>query len=364
MHDSSTNITSLNETEKNGYSFSFFSSIRYVKRCYQELVNAERKLFGERLYGKLEQRDVPVSLSNSSIHTVTLKEDNTIYPDDNIPLVLVHGFAAGVALWSKNLEILARKRIVHAFDLLGFGRSSRPDFDTDATLAELEYVQSIEDWRKHMGIEKMILVGHSFGAFLCSSYALEHPSRVRHLVLLDPWGFSEKPPKSERHINVPAWMKAVGTVVSLFNPLATLRASGSLGPYLVRKLRPDLGFRYGTEDSHSIYDYIYQCNARNPTGEVAFKNMMSGFAWAKRPMIHRFENLDSNVPVTFIYGSKSWIDSSSAYEIQSNRDKSYLDINIIEHAGHHVYVDNVDEFNATMMDVLDIIKNNRDVNGN
>ncbi|KHN75073.1 Abhydrolase domain-containing protein 4 [Toxocara canis] len=324
---------------------------------FDALAEAESRLLSI-VRANIISRLISVRLACSQIYTITAKGSEA--DESRVPLLFIHGFAAGVGIWAANIDCVAEKRVVHAIDLLGFGRSSRPEFSDDPTLAELQYVQSIEDWRREMNIEKMIIVAHSFGGFLSSSYALEHPERVRHLVLVDPWGFPEKPP-DDRQIRPVGWIRAVATVVSMFNPLSALRAAGPYGAALVKRLRPDLAMRYGATDPDAIYDYIYQCNAQEPSGEVAFSSMSYAFGWARRPMIDRIAALSQDVPLTFIYGSKSWVDSGSGVEVQQQRPNAYVDVQVIRGAGHHVYADRTDAFNDVLRRITEMIDANEDL---
>lgn len=70
---------------------------------------------------------------------------------------------------------MSKDRTLYTFDLLGFGRSSRPKFHGSCEEVEHMFVQSIEEWRKAMSLEKFILIGHSFGGYLVSSYTLKYP---------------------------------------------------------------------------------------------------------------------------------------------------------------------------------------------
>lgn len=96
---------------------------------------------------------------------------------ESTPLVLLHGFGGGVGLWVLNLDDLSQQRPVYAFDLLGFGQSSRPHFSSDAQEAELQFVESIEQWRTTVGLDKIILLGHNLGGYLAAAYALKYPAR-------------------------------------------------------------------------------------------------------------------------------------------------------------------------------------------
>jgi pimeloyl-ACP methyl ester carboxylesterase len=69
------------------------------------------------------------------------------------PIVLLHGFAGALGFWFKNLQAIHAAnpdRDLIAIDLLGFGRSSRPDVEhlQSAEQGEQWWIDSIERWRQ------------------------------------------------------------------------------------------------------------------------------------------------------------------------------------------------------------------------
>lgn len=295
------------------------------------------------------------------------QEDNFIWTlsltqnglENKTPLLLIHGFACGVGLWVMNLDSLSLSRPVYAFDMLGFGRSSRPTFSIDAVMAEQQFVMCIEKWRIAMGLEKFILLGHSMGGYITASYALQHPDRVELLILVDPWGIPERPISLLHRYDMPSWVKFIHSFLRGFNLLAGVRAAGPVGPSLVKRFRSDLRRKYGhfLQDPEFITEYIYHCNAQNPSGEVGFKAMTDESGWAKNPMLSRLSSLHWKVPITFVYGSRSWTNRQPGLQIKYSRLNSFVDVQVIEGAGHHVYADKPEQFNALINRVCESLEN-------
>lgn len=114
-------------------------------------------------------------------------------------LVLIHGLGGGVGLWSKNLAPLCEHfDTIYAFDLLGFGRSSRP-VAPRGTTADLQawWVSSVENWRVALAEDEPVLrrpfevCGHSLGAFVSASYTAAYPANVSRLILAAPVGLHD-----------------------------------------------------------------------------------------------------------------------------------------------------------------------------
>src|SRR4029453_9872135 len=70
------------------------------------------------------------------------------------------------------------------YDQRGRGRSAENVRPHDVTLAS--DIEDLDKVREHFGLERAILLGHSWGAVLALEYALRHPTRVSQLILMNP----------------------------------------------------------------------------------------------------------------------------------------------------------------------------------
>jgi proline-specific peptidase len=111
-------------------------------------------------------------------------------PEGGIPLVCLHGGPGSTHHYFTSLEELAREgRRVVLYDQLGCGSSDRPD-DPDLWTVEL-FVDELRTVREALGLERIHLLGSSWGSMLAIEYALTQPPGLVSLVLNSPPTSSE-----------------------------------------------------------------------------------------------------------------------------------------------------------------------------
>ncbi|KAJ8960137.1 hypothetical protein NQ318_003856 [Aromia moschata] len=110
-----------------------------------------------------------------------------------------------------------------------------------------------------------------------------------------------------------------------FNPLASVRVAGPFGPWLISTVRPDISRKYAAAlNDPTLIRNIYISATHNILAASAFRSMMHGFGWAKNPIVTRIHELNSNIPITLLYGSRSWLDHSVADIVKEKRLHSYF----------------------------------------
>lgn len=95
------------------------------------------------------------------------------------PLVLVHGYLGGAAMWQEQIDFFAGDFDVIAPDLPGFGDSSHLEAP-DSLVGQAEQVL---DFLTDLGIGDFHLLGHSMGGMIAQQLAATATERVTKLVL-------------------------------------------------------------------------------------------------------------------------------------------------------------------------------------
>ncbi|KAG8753559.1 hypothetical protein FRC14_005937 [Serendipita sp. 396] len=347
--------------------------------------------------------------------TPTPTGSNTTEPPPTT--VILHGYGAGLGFFSLNLNALSswvskRGMPVYLLDWIGMGRSSRPTFKVTAKhtdtrqrveQAETFFLDALEEWRTTMGIQKMTLIGHSLGGYLCTAYALKYPQNVSRLVLLSPAGVNagpdtsvpedelqrsrtnpdpadvnkepqvagkadvdavkkeqrerasqhEQQPKQKetltRRLFIHAWEAG-------YSPFGVLRAGGPWAPMLVGRYSSRRFADLDPQHTRDLHHYLLQISLARGSGEYALSHILAPMAHARLPLEYRVNKLPKNLPVTFVYGGHDWMDPEGGNRsVKRLREAGNMasKLVIIPGAGHHVYLDNPDGVDKLLLKEMD-----------
>src|SRR3954454_24118449 len=150
-------------------------------------------------------------------------------------LLLLHGLGCDHTTWEPVIAALSRRYTVIAPDLLGHGRSAKPR--GDYSLAG--YANGMRELLTVLGIDKVTVVGHSFGGGVAMQFAYQFPERTERMILVAPGGLGPEVTPLIRAINLPGFHQAMGvaTLPGIRHVgMAGLRALSATGLPRVRDL--------------------------------------------------------------------------------------------------------------------------------
>jgi len=104
------------------------------------------------------------------------------------PVILLHGGQGSVEFWLYNIGTLATYHCVYALDMVGSGRSDKPQASYSLTYQ----AQFIKDFMDALGIESATLIGNSMGGGAALQFALLFPQWLNKLVLVDSMGLGRE----------------------------------------------------------------------------------------------------------------------------------------------------------------------------
>lgn len=166
------------------------------------------------------------------------------------------------------------------------------------------------------------------------------------------------------------------------SPFSIVRLTGPFGPRFVSGWTSRRFNHLPEEERKTLHEYAYSLFRQRGSGEYVLPYLLAPGAHARRPVINRIQNVGRQVitpatdssppvketgfPIVFMYGENDWMDVAgglaaeeklkqakalalrNATEEEKRRENGAAKVLIIKKAGHHLYLDNADEFNEAM----------------
>lgn len=232
------------------------------------------------------------------------------------------------------MDALARSRTLVYYDQRGGGRSP---VDRPVPVGWREHVADLEALRIEWRLDRLTLLGYSWGGLLALLYATEFPTHVAKLALVSP---------------APAWRTARdeferrfaerNTAPALEAQRRTLRESG------LREQDPDAYRQRLFELSVTAYFYdptrVRQLTPFRVTGRTQSEVWDSLGDFDLRPSLRRLD-----VPAVVLHGDHDVIPVEASRELADAFDAPF---HLLPNCGHVPYIEAFDQFVAVLDDFL------------
>ncbi|RWA12117.1 hypothetical protein EKO27_g3013 [Xylaria grammica] len=163
------------------------------------------------------------------------------------------------------------------------------------------------------------------------------------------------------------------------SPFSIVRLAGPLGPRFVSGWTSRRFNHLPDEEKQTLHDYAYSLFRQKGSGEYVLAYVLAPGAHGRRPVINRIHTVgrqtitpathsapavkETGLPIVFMYGENDWVDVagglaaeeklkeskakilSQASDEEKRRENGSCKVIVVTKAGHHLYLDNPDEFN-------------------
>ncbi|HVB76364.1 MAG TPA: alpha/beta fold hydrolase [Candidatus Nitrosotalea sp.] len=256
-------------------------------------------------------------------------------------LVFVHGLgSAGFIEWRSNLDPMAMRHRVYAPDLPGFGRSDKP---RGAYGVEF-FARALEDYMQALGISGATMVGASLGGRVALELALNHPHRVKRLVLVNSVGLGRPRPRPYYPLLV---LPALGELLMRATRLALWRAPAGL----------ILGLRRRATGAHAESapdpEYLGQLREMHdsPGFARAYLATLRSLAAPFRGGVHDLRSRlhEIAIPVLLVWGAGDTL-LPLRHALLARDLIAGAELRVIASAGHSPHRERSGEFNRVLLD--------------
>ena len=233
------------------------------------------------------------------IHAISEKPKEVV---KDVAILLIHGFGASTDHWRFNIPVLSSKFEVHAMDLLGFGKSPKPnDVEYSGSLWKDQVIAYVREEIKR----PTIIVGNSLGGYAALAAGAELKDLSAGVILLNAAGYFSE----EKLVKKNMLQTSIETVAGILLKNIVLQRvifENMRKPSTIKKTLKQVYI-----DKKNVDDYLVD-SIRNPSLDKGafnvFRSVFNPSGPQGEPMDELFKKLAS--PLLLLWGSKDpWMNT-------------------------------------------------------